>query len=144
MTGLRGRGLRALGVRGLSRMRLLGLSRMGLLGLSRRGLLGLSRIGLLGLSRIGLLGLSLTGLLGLRGDRSPGGPPRGVGLHDSPAPYLTTSPSSYLGCGLASNSEGEPGDDEPSSSRISIALHLDREAFATRRGRALRLGLGSM
>ncbi|PTB61766.1 hypothetical protein BBK36DRAFT_1136711 [Trichoderma citrinoviride] len=43
------------------------------------------------LVRGGLLALSLTGLLGLLGDRS-----RGVGLHDSPAPYLTTSPSSYL------------------------------------------------
>lgn len=32
---------------------------------------------------------------GLRGERSLGGP-RGVGRQDSPAPYLTTSPSSYL------------------------------------------------
>ena len=54
---------------------------------------GLRGLGLLGR---GLLGLSLTGLLGLLGgERSPP-PPLGVGLQDSPAPYLTTSPSSYL------------------------------------------------
>lgn len=175
MAGLRGRGLRARGLRGLlsltgllglSLTRLLGLSLAGLLGLSLMGLLGLSlkgllgrslRGGLLGLSLPGLRSLSLMGLLGLLGDRSPGGPPRGVGLHDSPAPYLTTSPSSYLQRGNAkldiilfflvffwklSRRQGKKSvtrwprqQDEPSASRISIALHDSRKmemAFATR------------